>query len=145
MLYEVITVILLSGGLDSATCLAIARAKGRECHAISFDYGQRHRGELARARRIARALGAVSHRVVKLDLADLFLGEDTVLLTGAPAWDNYVLIVEARRNAILETFPVFKGNGFDIEGFRAAIAERSKTGAVRVLLNFPQNPSYNFV
>jgi len=62
-------VILLSGGLDSATCLAIARAKGRECHAISFDYGQRHRGELARARRIARALGAVSHRVVKLDLA----------------------------------------------------------------------------
>ncbi len=74
-------------------------------------------------------------------LADLFLGEDTVLLTGAPAWDNYVLIVEARRNAILETYPVFKGNGFDIEGFRSAIAERSKTSAVRVLLNFPQNPS----
>jgi 7-cyano-7-deazaguanine synthase len=62
-------VILLSGGLDSATCLALARAEGRECHAVSFDYGQRHRGELARARRIASVLGASSHRVVKLDLA----------------------------------------------------------------------------
>jgi 7-cyano-7-deazaguanine synthase len=62
-------VILLSGGLDSATCLAVARAAGRECHAISFDYGQRHRGELVRARRVAAALGAASHRVVKLDLA----------------------------------------------------------------------------
>jgi 7-cyano-7-deazaguanine synthase len=62
-------VILLSGGLDSATCLAVAKAKGRECHALSFDYGQRHRGELSRARRVARALGAESHRVVKLDLA----------------------------------------------------------------------------
>ena len=62
-------VILLSGGLDSSTCLAVARAKGRECHAVSFDYGQRHRGELARARRIARTLGAASYRVVRLDLA----------------------------------------------------------------------------
>jgi 7-cyano-7-deazaguanine synthase len=62
-------VILLSGGLDSATCLAVARRGGFECHALSFDYGQRHRGELSRARRIARALGAASHRVVKLDLA----------------------------------------------------------------------------
>src|SRR5574341_1458092 len=60
-------VILLSGGLDSATCLAVARAEGRECHAISFDYGQRHRGELARARRVAAALGAASHRVARLD------------------------------------------------------------------------------
>jgi 7-cyano-7-deazaguanine synthase len=62
-------VILLSGGLDSATCLAIALAKGRECHAVSFDYGQRHRGELSRARRLAKAMGAASHRVVKLELA----------------------------------------------------------------------------
>lgn len=74
-------------------------------------------------------------------LADLFLGEGTVLLTGAPAWDNYVLVAEARRNAVLATFPVFKGKGFDVEGFRAAVAERAKEGAVRVLLNFPQNPS----
>jgi 7-cyano-7-deazaguanine synthase len=62
-------VVLLSGGLDSSTCLALARADGREVYALSVDYGQRHRGELARARRVARALGAHDHRVVKVDLS----------------------------------------------------------------------------
>jgi len=62
-------VILLSGGLDSSTCLAVARARGFEAHCLSVDYGQRHRGELARARRVARALGAASHRVVRVGLA----------------------------------------------------------------------------
>ncbi len=61
-------VVLLSGGLDSSTCLAVARAEGLEVHALSVDYGQRHRGELARARRIALALGARTHRVVRVDL-----------------------------------------------------------------------------
>lgn len=74
-------------------------------------------------------------------LSDLFLGDGTVLLTGSPAWDNYVLVVEARRNAILKGFPLFKGKGFDVEGFRATVAEQGKTGTVRLLLNFPQNPS----
>jgi aspartate/methionine/tyrosine aminotransferase len=74
-------------------------------------------------------------------LADLFLGEGTVLLTGAPAWDNYVLIAEARRNATLKGFPLFKGNGFDIDGFRSIVMSEAKTGQVRMLLNFPQNPS----
>jgi 7-cyano-7-deazaguanine synthase len=62
-------VVLLSGGLDSSTCLAVARAEGFEAHCLSVDYGQRHRGELARARRIARALGAKDHRVVRVDLS----------------------------------------------------------------------------
>jgi 7-cyano-7-deazaguanine synthase len=62
-------VVLLSGGLDSATCLAVARARGFEAHALSVDYGQRHRGELGRARKLARALGAASHRVVRVDLS----------------------------------------------------------------------------
>ena len=62
-------VVLLSGGLDSSTCLAVARAAGFEVHCLSVDYGQRHRGELARARRLARALGAKDHRVVKVDLS----------------------------------------------------------------------------
>jgi 7-cyano-7-deazaguanine synthase len=62
-------VVLLSGGLDSSTCLAVARAEGLEAHALSVDYGQRHKGELARARRIATALGARDHRVVKVDLS----------------------------------------------------------------------------
>jgi 7-cyano-7-deazaguanine synthase len=62
-------VVLLSGGLDSTTCLAVARRDGFEAHCLSVDYGQRHRGELARARRLARALGAKDHRVVKVDLS----------------------------------------------------------------------------
>jgi 7-cyano-7-deazaguanine synthase len=62
-------VVLLSGGLDSSTCLAVARDEGFEAHALSVDYGQRHRTELARARRVATALGAASHRVVRVDLS----------------------------------------------------------------------------
>jgi 7-cyano-7-deazaguanine synthase len=62
-------VVLLSGGLDSSTCLAVARAEGLDVHALSVDYGQRHRGELARARRLARILGAKDHRVVRVDLS----------------------------------------------------------------------------
>jgi 7-cyano-7-deazaguanine synthase len=62
-------VVLLSGGLDSTTCLAVALREGLEAHCLSVDYGQRHRGELARARRIARTLGAADHRIVKVDLS----------------------------------------------------------------------------
>jgi 7-cyano-7-deazaguanine synthase len=62
-------VVLLSGGLDSATALAVARRDGFTCHAVSFEYGQRHRHELEAARLVAHALGAVSHRVIPLDVA----------------------------------------------------------------------------
>lgn len=61
-------VVLLSGGLDSATCLAIARAQGFAGYCLSFDYGQRHRAELAAACRVAAALGAAEHRTLRLDL-----------------------------------------------------------------------------
>jgi 7-cyano-7-deazaguanine synthase len=61
-------VVLLSGGLDSATVLAMARAEGWRCHALTIDYGQRHRAELAAAARVAGALGAAEHRVMSLDL-----------------------------------------------------------------------------
>ena len=61
-------VVLLSGGLDSATVLAMAREQGFECYALSFDYGQRHRSELLAAARVAAAVGAREHRVVSLDL-----------------------------------------------------------------------------
>ncbi len=61
-------VVLLSGGLDSATVLAMARAAGRECHCLSVDYGQRHRCELDAAARVATHLGAASHRTVSVDL-----------------------------------------------------------------------------
>jgi 7-cyano-7-deazaguanine synthase len=61
-------VVLLSGGLDSSTCLALARAKGFKTHALSFDYGQRHKVELEAARRVASALGAAQHLILPLDL-----------------------------------------------------------------------------
>jgi 7-cyano-7-deazaguanine synthase len=63
-------VVLVSGGLDSATTLAIARGCGHRCHALSFDYGQRHAVELAAARRVAAALGAVEHRVLAMPIGD---------------------------------------------------------------------------
>ena len=62
-------VVLLSGGLDSATCLAIARSQGFACYCLSFDYGQRHSAELLAAERVARALGAVEQRTLNLGLA----------------------------------------------------------------------------
>ena len=61
-------VVLLSGGLDSATTLAIAHSEGYACYCLSVDYGQRHRAELDAAKRVARALGAVEHRITALDL-----------------------------------------------------------------------------
>jgi 7-cyano-7-deazaguanine synthase len=65
------SVVLLSGGLDSTTALAVALARGDECHALSFDYGQRHRAELAAAARVSSALGAKEHRVLKLPIGEL--------------------------------------------------------------------------
>jgi len=62
------SVVLLSGGLDSATALAIARTRGDECHTLSFDYGQRHRSELAAARRISASLHAAAHREMRVSL-----------------------------------------------------------------------------
>ena len=62
-------VVLLSGGMDSATVLAIARSEGHECHCLTVDYGQRHQAELAAAARVAGALGAADHRVVQIGLA----------------------------------------------------------------------------
>src|ERR671918_954903 len=61
-------VVLLSGGLDSATTLAIARSEAYACYCLSVDYGQRHRAELDAAKRVAAALGAVEHRITALDL-----------------------------------------------------------------------------
>lgn len=61
-------VVLLSGGLDSATILAVAASEGYQCHCLSFDYGQRNNPELEAAKRVSKALGALSHRIMSIDL-----------------------------------------------------------------------------
>ncbi len=98
-------VILLSGGLDSATVLAMARSEGRACHAISFVYGQRHEIELAAAKRVAAAIGVVEHVVFPLDLRvfggsaltdDITVPKDAVGAAGIP-----VTYVPARNTIFL--------------------------------------------
>lgn len=74
-------------------------------------------------------------------LCDLFIDENDVLIAGDPSWDNYALIAKARRNAQFLQFPLFSGSGFNIDAFRAVMNEESKMGKIRVLLNFPHNPS----
>lgn len=64
-------VVLLSGGLDSATVLAIARERGYECYALNFDYGQRHRAEMSAARRIAEEMGAAEYRIMRVDFGGI--------------------------------------------------------------------------
>jgi len=97
-------VVLLSGGLDSATVLAIAVASGWRCHALSVDYGQRHRVELEAAARVARALGAVEHRVVALNLG-LFGGsaltDPSIEVPTAPSAGIPVTYVPARNTIFL--------------------------------------------
>ncbi len=83
-------VCLLSGGLDSSTCLALARREGYECYALSFDYGQRHRVELEAAARVAAALGAVRHVVARIDLRQIghsALTDDVAVPKGRTAED----------------------------------------------------------
>lgn len=97
-------VLLLSGGLDSATTLAIARGEGFSCHCLSVDYGQRHRAELAAAARVALALGAAEHRVMKLDLAAIggsALTDSNIAVPEAPAPGIPITYVPARNTILL--------------------------------------------
>jgi 7-cyano-7-deazaguanine synthase len=97
-------VVLLSGGMDSATVLAIARSRGWRCHALSIDYGQRHRAELDAARRVASALGAVEHRVVPLDLrvfGGSALTDDSIAVPSAPSQGIPPTYVPARNTIFL--------------------------------------------
>lgn len=97
-------VVMLSGGLDSATVLAMARAEGCTCHALSFDYGQRHHAEVRAAERVARALGAAEHRIVRLDLAAIggsALTDPAIAVPEAPANGIPVTYVPARNSVFL--------------------------------------------
>jgi len=97
-------VVLLSGGLDSATTLAIARAQGHACHALSFDYGQRHAAELHAARRVATALGAVEHRVLEMPIGQFghsALTDTAISVPESPTDGIPVTYVPARNTVFL--------------------------------------------
>ena len=124
-------VVLLSGGMDSATVLAMARAQGYVCYALSVDYGQRHHSELAAAQRIARTLGAHEHRVVKIDLTG-FGGSaltddkiavsqqptDGIPLTYVPARNTIMLSLALAWAEVLQAQDIFIGvNAVDYSGY----------------------------
>jgi 7-cyano-7-deazaguanine synthase len=97
-------IVLLSGGLDSATVLAMARGEGWKCHALSVDYGQRHRVELQAAARVARALGAHEHRVVALDLrvfGGSALTDASIAVPTSPSTGIPITYVPARNTIFL--------------------------------------------
>ncbi|HVN45527.1 MAG TPA: 7-cyano-7-deazaguanine synthase QueC [Steroidobacteraceae bacterium] len=97
-------VVLLSGGLDSATALALARELGFMCHALSVDYGQRHAAELEAARRVARACGALEHRVMRIDLAGIggsALTDRAIAVPESPTEGIPVTYVPARNTIML--------------------------------------------
>ena len=124
-------VVLVSGGLDSATVLAIAQAEGWTCHALSVDYGQRHRAELAAAARVARALGAASHRVVSVGLGgfggsaltDRAIGVPTqptagIPVTYVPARNTVMLSLALAYAEVVEADAIFTGaNAVDYSGY----------------------------
>ncbi len=124
-------VVLLSGGLDSATVLAMARAEGWACHALSVDYGQRHRAELDAAARVARALGAAEHRVVSVALGgfggsaltDRSIGIPTepapgIPVTYVPARNTVMLSLALAYAEVIEADAIFTGaNAVDYSGY----------------------------
>lgn len=128
-------VVLLSGGLDSATVLAIARSEGYACHALSFRYGQRHTVELKAAQRVAGALGAVEHRIADIDLrvfggsaltADIAVPKDrdegemgsAIPVTYVPARNTIFLSFALAWAEVLEASDLFIGvNALDYSGY----------------------------
>ena len=126
-------VVLLSGGLDSSTCLLIAREEGYEVHALSFDYGQRHAVELDKARAVALRYGVAEHRVARIDfpapgasaLTDPGLavpreglGQVSIPITYVPARNTLFLAHALAWAEALEAFDIFLGaNALDYSGY----------------------------
>lgn len=124
-------VVLLSGGLDSATTLAIARDQGYACYALSVDYSQRHRSELAAAAKLAKALGAVEHQIIQLDLSqfggsaltqtDIAVPEHAsagIPVTYVPARNTIMLSLALAWMEVLGARDIFIGvNAIDYSGY----------------------------
>jgi 7-cyano-7-deazaguanine synthase len=131
-------VVLVSGGLDSATCLALARTEGFDCYALSVDYGQRHSAELAAAARVAASLAAIEHRVMPIDLAafggsalvdrtidvpesragDAAPHRSTIPVTYVPARNTVFLSLALAWAEVLHAHDIFIGvNAIDYSGY----------------------------
>ena len=124
-------VILVSGGLDSTTVLAMARSQGYACYTLSFDYGQRHRAELLAAERVSRALGDVAHKVVNLNLdsiggsaltdTDIAVPEEEtqgIPVTYVPARNTVFLAIALGWAEVLGADDIFIGvNAVDYSGY----------------------------
>lgn len=124
-------VVLVSGGLDSTTVLAIARDQGYDCYSMSFDYGQRHCSELLAAERTANALGSIEHKVIKLDLRSIggsALTDDTIAvpeeetggipITYVPARNTVFLSIALGWAEVLGADDIFIGvNAVDFSGY----------------------------
>ncbi|MDX9944137.1 MAG: 7-cyano-7-deazaguanine synthase QueC [Azonexus sp.] len=125
-------IVLLSGGLDSATCLAIARSQGFDCYCLSFNYGQRHRAELLAAARVVKSLGAVEHRVIDFGLAqfggsaltDASIAVPTggvqpgIPVTYVPARNTIMLSLALAWAEVLGSHDIFVGvNAVDYSGY----------------------------
>lgn len=125
-------VVLLSGGLDSATCGAIARAEGYAVHALTFDYGQRHSAEIAASERVAAALGVASHRTAVIDLrafggsaltADIDVPKDggregEIPVTYVPARNTIFLSYALALAEVLDAKAIYAGvNAMDYSGY----------------------------
>lgn len=125
------TVILLSGGLDSATVLALARADGFDCHALSVSYGQRHQAELDAAARVAHALGAREHRIMHVDLGRIggsaltdrsidvpTAASDGIPVTYVPARNTIMLSLGLAWAEVLDAREIHVGvNAVDYSGY----------------------------
>lgn len=124
-------VILFSGGLDSTTCLALAKQQGFECHTLSFDYGQRHRSELAKAAELAEHYGAY-HRTVRVDLHQFggsaltdetlpvpdYQGDRHIPITYVPARNTVFLSLGLALAEVLDAGDIFIGiNAVDYSGY----------------------------
>lgn len=128
-------VVMLSGGLDSATVAAIAKAEGFEVHALSFDYGQRHKSELEAAAKVAKLLGIEQHRTVRVDLAAIggsaltstglavpkatgAAGSSDIPITYVPARNTIFLSIALGMAEVVGAFDLFFGaNAIDYSGY----------------------------
>ncbi len=125
-------VILFSGGLDSTTCLAIAKAEGFDCYALSINYGQKHSIELENAKRIAKTMDVVEHKIISLNLSELggssltsgdinipdYKGDKAIPTTYVPARNTVFLSIALGWAEVLNSFDIYIGaNDVDYSGY----------------------------